>query len=256
MIPYIKTSFGDIPTFSLCATIGILAMFILVIISLKKFPNHTDEENYILPKLVFSGLMGYFSAGLFDSLVKYSIYGKLKLTGITFYGGLIGSIICLFILLKITTTKTQISIQKWFDLLTIPFIIFHIFGRIGCFFGGCCYGKVTKGFLGVAFPDNIEQNIHHNGLKRYPTQLFEVCALLIILLLLIKRKNKFKNYIIMYSVLRFIIEFFRGDTRGSVYLILSPSQLISLLLLYSVICYESYKVIKRHRHINLYNIKK
>ena len=104
-------------------------------------------------------------------------------------------------------------------------MIFHFFGRIGCFLGGCCYGKVTTFKLGVAFPDNVKENIFHYGSKRYPTQLFEAIILLIILVtILFVKKNKFKLYLILYSIARFFLEFLRGDDRGSVLINISPAQ--------------------------------
>lgn len=256
MIPYIKTTFGNIPTFALFVMLGILSMIFLIFCCLRKNPNHIDEENFILSKIVFSGLAGYFASGIFDACFKINIYGRFKITGITFYGGLIGATLALFVVLKITKGKTQYSVKEWFDLLTIPFITFHIFGRVGCFFGGCCYGKPTESFLGVAFPDNIRQNIFHDGAKCYPTQLFEAVALLMILLILLKNKNKFENYVLLYSIARFIIEFFRGDERGSISNIFSPAQVISVGLFVLVLNYKGFKVIKQLKGSKGYTVKK
>lgn len=231
MIPTIGTAFGPIPTFPVCVVLGILLMLLLTSITLRREENYIIEENYIFPKLVISGLIGFVCSGLLDSLFKIPVYGKFKITGITFYGGFIGGAVSLFLLLKATPSKTGYSVREWFELLTHPFILFHTLGRIGCFFGGCCYGKVTDSILGFAFCDNPSNNIFHNGAKRYPTQLFEATALILIFLLLLRKKNKFSNYVMLYATARFIIEFFRDDERGYISAILSPAQLISVLLL-------------------------
>jgi phosphatidylglycerol:prolipoprotein diacylglycerol transferase len=71
----------------------------------------------------------------------------------------------------------------------------------------------------------------------HPTQLYEAGAEFLILLLLlgIERRNRgfpgrtFWLYMLLYGVSRFIIEFYRGDERGTV-LIFSTSQFISVLL--------------------------
>ncbi len=253
MMPYISTTFGDVSTFPIFVAIGILALFLILIILLRKHPNKDNEENYIFPKIVISGLVGYFTAGIFDALFKWQLYGEFKITGITFYGGLIGASISLFLLLKITKTKTLLSIKEWFDMLTIPFIVFHVLGRLGCFFGGCCYGKTTASILGVYFPDNVEQNIFHNGLKCFPTQLFEVVALLIILFVILNNKDRFESYILYYSIARFVIEFFRGDVRGYITNIFSPAQIISIILFIIVLLYKCLKHIKA---VKLYNCQK
>ena len=57
----------------------------------------------------------------------------------------------------------------------------------------------------------------HYGQKCYPTQLFEVFALLVILITVYRTKSKFKAYLFLYAVSRFIIEYFRGDDRGDLF---------------------------------------
>lgn len=256
MIPSINTPFGSLPTFPLWVVLGILAMFFVTSISLRQRDNFVAEENYIFPKLVLSGMIGLVSAGLLDALFKLPISGEFKITGITFYGGFMGAAASLYIILKATPSKTDYSLPEWFNLLTIPFILFHIFGRIGCFFGGCCYGKETDCYLGVIFPDNPTNNIIHNGAKRYPTQLFEATALMIIFLLLLKRKNKFIHYVFLYAVARFMIEFFRGDERGYISGILSPAQYISVWLLTAIIIYTGITTWKkRHKPDNAAHTK-
>ena len=66
-----------------------------------------------------------------------------------------------------------------------------------------------------------------------PTQLFEAAAIALCALLLatLLKKRRFVNYLILYPVCRFVIEFWRGDDRGSTGFFLSPSQLVSLLIL-------------------------
>ena len=231
MIPQITTPWGSLSTFVICATIGVLVLLILVHLELITAKNMVAEENYIYPKIVISAVIGLMVSGLADSLFKYLEYGVLKISGITFYGGLIGSCVAMFFCIRLFPRNTEFTIIQWFDILTLPLISFHIFGRIGCFLAGCCYGKTTQSWLGFLFPDNLEQGIIHNGLKCYPTQLFEVFALLIIAVIIyVLPKHKFEVYLLLYSVSRFFIEFLRGDDRGYVSDVLSPSQLISMII--------------------------
>jgi phosphatidylglycerol:prolipoprotein diacylglycerol transferase len=84
-------------------------------------------------------------------------------------------------------------------------------GRIGCFLNGCCYGVVMDDRLpGVIFPGE--------SCTRFPTQIVSTLGLIFIYVVLramlekgVLRNRLFYAYLIFYSVLRFFVEFFRGD---------------------------------------------
>lgn len=239
MLKVIKTPIGDISTFVLFVSLGILSMLYLLHVALKKENCNTAyEENYIFPKIVLSGVFAFFMSAIFDSLVKYSVSGKFRFGGITFYGGFLGATVCFFVLLKISQSKTSFSVKAWFDLLTCPFVAFHFFGRIGCFFAGCCYGKQTNSFFGVYFPDDVLSEIYHYGKKCYPTQLFEAFLLVVIFLITSKQKNKFRCYTFLYAVARFFVEFLRGDERGYLTRLFSPSQIVCISLIFLCSVYK------------------
>ena len=148
--------------------------------------------------------------------------------GFVFYGSFITIIPVLIWYLK----KHKIPVLPMLDILAITTLIVHAIGRLGCFFGGCCYGKPTDAFTGVVFPKT-------NGTPVHPTQLYEITALLVIMgiLLYIKKKQQFKGqlfilYLILYAIARNILELFRGDRRG--YIIdgvLSHSQFIGIVII-------------------------
>ena len=237
MLPFISTPLGKIPTFTVLSVLGTLAMLFSVHALLKR-DGRIVEEPFIYPRLVVCMVTGFVSAVVADTVFKYIEYGVLKVYGITFYGSLIGASTTLFVLLKITKKETVYSISQWFNLLTRPFIIFHIFGRLGCFLGGCCYGKHSESVFAVAFPDNEAMGILHNGQKCFPTQLYEAILLAVILLIVNKTRNKFITYLLLYAVARFFLEFLRGDDRGMGIPLLSPSQLISLIVAVAVVVYK------------------
>ncbi len=116
----------------------------------------------------------------------------------------------------------------------------HVTGRLGCFLGGCCYGKPTDLPWAVTFSSaeaaaNVGTPL---GIPLHPTQLYEAGTELLILggLLLFERRGStfagrtFFSYLALYGVSRFVIEFYRGDPRGFVFDGLSTSQFISALL--------------------------
>jgi len=117
----------------------------------------------------------------------------------------------------------KIDIKKLADIFAPAIALGHTFGRIGCFFSGCCYGKETQCFISIN--------------NRYPTQIIEAVGNLIIFFVLHKLyKKSHKNgyifllYLILYSALRFSIEFLRGDDRGNFFFGLSPAQNISIVI--------------------------
>lgn len=142
--------------------------------------------------------------------------------GLVFYGGFIGALVfCLiysFVLKKFPPKKLS--------LLLIPLTFSHALGRVGCLLAGCCYGIET----------NVAWAIHLHDKNRHPVQLYESIGLLVlaIVLLNLERKNKsnlsiIATYFLGYSILRFVLEFFRGDKiRGIFAYGLSTSQFISL----------------------------
>ena len=246
MIPYITTPLGNIPTFTVFVVIGVLSMILAVHLLLSKSEDRDSEEVFIFPKLVLCGGVAFFFAGLFDSAAKIKEFGGFRIAGISFYGGLIGFAACFYILLKCTKASTQYAINEWYDLLTLPLIAFHFFGRLGCFFGGCCYGKNTDGMRGVLFPDNADHGIFHNGIKCYPTQLFEAAALIVIFIVCCFVAKRFEAYLLLYSISRFVIEYFRGDERGYLIELLSPAQCISVVVFFTVTVRVMYKRMNRN----------
>lgn len=245
MIPYIVTPIGKIPTFVVMITIGILLFLLTIYLILKKGSNFEKETLYIFPKIIYSLLIASIFASFFDSLFKIKLNNEFVIQGATFYGGLLGGMITVYAMLFFSKEKTQYKIQEWFDILTLPLIIFHVCGRIGCFFAGCCYGKATNNIIGVAFPDNPTANIFHYGQHCYPTQLFEIISLIAIFIIVNMVKNKFKTYLVLYGISRFIIEFFRGDERGNLFGSLSPAQVISLIIITIIVTEKIFT--KKHK---------
>jgi phosphatidylglycerol:prolipoprotein diacylglycerol transferase len=118
--------------------------------------------------------------------------------------------------------------------ITAPAIpLFHFFGRIGCFLGGCCFG-IESSFGFTTLHGIIDKA---NGVNRFPVQLLESLFNIITFFILVKLRkvNRFRKrllyiYLFMYSTGRFFIEFLRRDDYRGKWLFLSTSQIISLLI--------------------------
>ena len=169
------------------------------------------------------------------SFVKHHILETIfyLFGGYVFYGGLLGALFGYWFYCK------------WFkiDFLVIINIIapvvplVHAFGRIGCFLGGCCYGIEYHGKFAVEFPEN-EFVTELNNAPRFPVQLLEafINFILFIVLMIYGRKPRKKGsilgiYLICYAIIRFCVEFLRGDVERGILFGVSTSQWISLLLI-------------------------
>jgi phosphatidylglycerol:prolipoprotein diacylglycerol transferase len=160
----------------------------------------------------------------------------LARSGGVFYGGLILAVVVALIYIR------RIGLPLWTttDVFAPGIALGHVVGRFGCLFAGCCFGKPTTLPWGITFHDTFAAtNVGTPlGVPLHPTQLYEAGAELIILGLLLATERKgraypgrtFWLYMLLYSVSRFIIEFYRGDDRGNPIGTLSTSQLISVLL--------------------------
>jgi phosphatidylglycerol:prolipoprotein diacylglycerol transferase len=152
--------------------------------------------------------------------------------GLIFYGGLL-----LAIGVSIWYMSWQrLPIWKMADLFSPPIAVGLFFGRLGCFFAGCCYGKETSLPWAIVFAD--PNSLARLNIPLHPTQLYEASSNLAIFFFLKWRERKksfdghiFWLFLLLYSVTRFFVEMLRGDPRGSLFQeILSTSQEIGICL--------------------------
>jgi phosphatidylglycerol:prolipoprotein diacylglycerol transferase len=159
--------------------------------------------------------------------------------GSIFYGGLFGGIVAGYII-----SAKNAKYLKFFDIGITSIPLFHFFGRTGCFLGGCCYGIENK--IGFIYRNNPITEA--NNIKRFPVQLLEGLFNIVLFILLnyLLKNGKLKNkisyvYLAIYSVGRFFLEFLRGDTYRGIWFTLSTSQIISILIIFSLIIKLFYK---------------
>lgn len=160
-------------------------------------------------------------------------------SGGVFYGGLIGAILSGYFLMQ----RYQLPWWKTADACAPGIAIGNFFGRQGCFAAGCCWGKPTTLPWGVKFTElGHEITGVPLDVRLHPTQLYESFAMLLVFFFLfwLHKHRRFNGqvilfYALLYSVIRFAIEFLRDDPRGDLFGLttltgLSTSQLISLIV--------------------------
>jgi phosphatidylglycerol:prolipoprotein diacylglycerol transferase len=151
--------------------------------------------------------------------------------GLVYYGGFITAV--LYVVWHAKRKKAPLA--RLSDAIAPALGLGHFFGRIGCFFAGCCYGKACELPWAVTF--NNSDTLAQQGVHLHPTQIYEALGNLAIFAILHFYNKKghaagktFALYLITYALLRFTVEFFRGDYRGATFAGLSIAQTVSVLL--------------------------
>lgn len=200
-------------------------------------PKHI--ENLFLVVVICS----IFGSRLFHVLFEeFSYYASHPLKifavwegGYTLYGAMIAAFSGLVIYCK----RHKLNFRQFSDIAAPSTALGIFIGRLGCFAAGCCWGRPTNGAFGVVF-SHPESFAGVKGVPLHPAQLYESIGALLLYIFLIWRfrHRKYKGQItfeglIIYSTLRFVVEFFRGDDyRGYAFGgSLSYGQVVSLIIL-------------------------
>ena len=173
---------------------------------------------------ILLGLLGARSAHFIfvapESLVDDPlVFFKVWRGGMVFYGGLIGGLLATFLWSRIR----GLSLLRVGDILAAPVMIGLALGRIGCFSGGCCYGRPIDWGSGYEWPwavtflsGGVPRELQ--GIPLHPTQAYaSISAVLIFLLVTRVRRGTpapgfaLGTMLVSYAMSRSILELFRFD---------------------------------------------
>jgi phosphatidylglycerol:prolipoprotein diacylglycerol transferase len=223
--------------------LGIVVSGILAILKVRKEGPPIPFER-LADLFFYSVLSAVIGSRILFVLINFDLYRENPLRifkiwegGLVFYGGLI-----LAVGVSIGYMRWyRLPILRLFDLIAPLLALGLFFGRIGCYFAGCCYGKETSLPWGIIFTN--PNSLARLNVPLHPTQLYDAAnGLAIFLLLLWKEKRKtfdgqiFFLFLLLYSITRFFIEMLRGDPRGFIIQdLISTSQGIGIFLAISAI---------------------
>ena len=244
MHPYLHISQLKIPTYGLCLAFAVVLCSFLIYRSLKKDKSITKEAvppEYLLVILAVCILSFVFGANLLYILVTYNFsyllekiknldFSFTKQMGMVFYGGLISGIFGALVAAKCTKINL-LSLEKHI----VPYVpLGHAIGRLGCLLGGCCYGMKYDGFCAVYYKTPIVASLSPNT-GYFPVQpmesILDLCIMAILFIYAKKQRrrgNILSLYLLLYAIMRFTTEIFRGDAARGLFSGISTSQWISI----------------------------
>lgn len=185
-----------------------------------------------------------FSDPLFPNAAWTEVF-MVQRGGLVYYGGLIGA--CLACVLYARARK--LALWKLADVFAPSIALGYVFGRIGCFLNGCCYGRRCELPWAVRYPGESDIGRQHlqagwveageSSAPVHPSQLYDSLLNLGLYLALawLFRRRKFDGqvfaaYLIAYAATRSVVELFRGDyTAEHLHGGLTPGHLISVFSL-------------------------
>ena len=220
--------------YGLMTAVGIIAAYFLMEYLAKKRGLDKERVFWIIIWCLIFGYIGskilYLITILPSVIADPSIIFRSLRDGWVMYGGLLGGILGGHLYCR----YKKINAWAYFDIGLTGVALAQGFGRIGCFLAGCCYGAHTDSAFCIVF---THSEFAPNNVPLIPTQLIMSAGdfLLFAFLMLYLRRKKRDGvvtgaYLTLYSLGRFVIEFFRGDVlRGSVGP-LSTSQFIAIFV--------------------------
>ncbi len=172
--------------------------------------------------MIFGGIIGARLAYILFHIPEFSgnwgatfnpfSNGQFGISGLNLQGGMILAIVGAFAYLK----WKKLKIFDIFDYFTPAFGIGLAFGRMGCYFNGCCFGNPTELPWGLTFPEGSIPHSIYGALALHPTQIYSAMYGLFIFFLLhrILKKRAFHGQavaitLILEAAFRASIEPFR-----------------------------------------------
>ena len=259
MFPYLN-SFGHlIPMYGLLMVVGISVASICAYKRANELKCVSDENDFIIIAaatfavgLMCAKVMFLFASYGIQKAFREIIQGNFAILiedGLVYYGGLLGGIATAILLVK----RFKLNMALFCEAVVPCIPLGHMFGRIGCGCAGCCYGIPYRGIgaIRVVTFDGLA------SISLFPVQFLEAFLNLLLFIALLLYTRKFHTgfqtlilYLIPYGVIRFFLEFLRGDVIRGTFCGLSTAQWISIALLSLIACLEIVLIAKEHHEPN------
>ncbi len=240
MLPYIHVLSREIPMYGITTGVGVLLAVLYLKYAEKRYPElEADVELAFVYGIVgaFVGAKILFLVTVFPDFwadfhylcTQTAAFLETYLyAGFVFYGGLYGAVLSVCLYARVA----KVSAQRLLNILLPVLPLIHCMGRIGCFCAGCCYGRYSERW-GIYF---FRSEIAPHDVPLLPVQLYEAVGALLLFAGLAYMgakkadgKKMLAVYLLAYGIMRFALEFIRGDAYRGFLLGMSVSQIISTL---------------------------
>ncbi|CAN5921357.1 hypothetical protein BH11MYX3_BH11MYX3_47550 [soil metagenome] len=236
--------------FSCVGLAGVVGMLVMLVIARRRGVETGIVASVVLWCYLAAVIAGIVVPMMIDGVEQLISTGHVRLrwSGMTsFWGYLAGGIA-----VAIVCRRHEIPLAKLGDMAAIPMGVALVFARLGCFLGGCDYGKVTSVPWAVRFPsgspawrDHLKAGLlppdRLESLPVHPTQLYEaLLGIVIIGVAMWAARQKWRDGRVFlaaaatYAVGRIVVEVFRGDLGRGIYFGLSSGQIFSLCVLVAI----------------------
>ncbi len=246
-VPAFELLGRTIPSFTLHTYGALLAIAFLagLWVASRQAKRAEMDPGRVADMAVWVLIAGYLGAKLLLVAVDFRFYSRnprellsILQSGGVFYGGLAAGVIVAWYYVR----RYRLPGLRTADVLAPGVILGQAIGRLGCFCAGCCWGKPAQVPWAVSFTDLYAARRVGTpmDIPLHPSQLYESAAafLIFFFLLWLAPRKRFQGqvtlaYLALYSVVRFTLEFWRGDPDRGLWFgrALSTSQVLAIVLL-------------------------
>ncbi|MCX5806213.1 MAG: prolipoprotein diacylglyceryl transferase [Proteobacteria bacterium] len=225
--------------YGLMYILGFVSSYLLVMYQIKKKALKIERAQiddlyfYLILGLIVGARLGYIcfynlSFYLGNPLEVFVLWHG----GMSFHGGLIGTFIAGYIVIK----RKKLKFLTMLDLIVPTGPIGIGLGRLGNFINGELFGKPSDVPWAMIFPQG-------GNIARHPSQLYEAFfegfVLFVVLWLYKDRKKRggdvFALFLMLYGVFRFFCEFFREPDLqvGYIFGVVTMGQILCAIMLFT-----------------------
>lgn len=219
-------------TYGLFVALGALVTLAILKEELHPLGISASEMDNLFFILLTSAIIGSRLLYVASNDVPLKDFYKIWEGGLSFLGGVglaAGSAV-------LWIKKRRLPFLSIADASALALPLGHAIGRLGCLAAACCWGLPTTSILGIKFINEkcvLPRELL--GAKLHPTQLYEALGLIAIHLFLRRCKKKltfrlFGFYLLGYGLLRFTLEFWRGDAEPGLFTLTLAQTLAAALL--------------------------
>ena len=213
-----------IPTYGVLVACGFLAG---LFVTLRLGQRSGLSKNSVTDLAVYCAIAGIAGAKLFMFLFDLPYYlanpaqlfslETIQAAGV-FHGGFIAALVVAAIVIR----KRHMPVLATMDAFAPGVAIGQAIGRLGCFAAGCCWGTACYLPWGVRFRSDFAAPVPLDK-PLHPVQLYESAANFVVFAILYKVFNRAHRagtviglYLVLYSAVRFAVEFFREHEQSLV----------------------------------------